>query len=238
MKKLTEDGLCSVEGCEKKHHSRTYCQFHLRRFLLGKSLDDPARVFAPDRGCGFENCDRPHKSNGYCGTHAEQLRRGIGLRTITEVRKFDSDLEKYWEYIRITESGCWEWTRGKTQGYGILNVAGKPTLCHRFSYEQFVGPIPGGKEVDHQCRNRLCSNPDHLKAVTRKENRENLGLDPRNKSGYRGVSRESGRKTWVASVGHKGKQHLKGGFSTPEEANEYAIELRLKLYSNNVEDRS
>ncbi len=43
-------------------------------------------------------------------------------------------------------------------------------MVHRVTYETFVGPIPEGLEIDHLCRNRLCCNPVHLEAVTRKEN--------------------------------------------------------------------
>lgn len=31
-------------------------------------------------------------------------------------------------------------------------------------------PVPPGMEVDHLCESRSCVNPDHLEAVTRREN--------------------------------------------------------------------
>ncbi len=40
----------------------------------------------------------------------------------------------------------------------------------------FKGPIPEGLELDHLCRVRHCVNPDHLEAVTHRENiRRGLG---------------------------------------------------------------
>lgn len=64
-------------------------------------------------------------------------------------------------------SGCWIWTGGlSTNGYG--KAAG--TYVHRLSYAVAKGPIPPGTEIDHLCRNRRCFNPDHLEAVTHKEN--------------------------------------------------------------------
>jgi hypothetical protein len=44
---------------------------------------------------------------------------------------------------------------------------GSYTMVHRFAYEQLVGPIPEG--THHKCENPWCTNPKHLKAVTRKE---------------------------------------------------------------------
>jgi hypothetical protein len=32
------------------------------------------------------------------------------------------------------------------------------------------GPIPEGLEIDHLCRVQLCVNPEHLEAVTHREN--------------------------------------------------------------------
>lgn len=42
--------------------------------------------------------------------------------------------------------------------------------AHRFAYELHKGPIPKGLEIDHLCRNTLCVNPNHLEAVTHREN--------------------------------------------------------------------
>ena len=71
---------------------------------------------------------------------------------------------------------CWVWqkTKGRTHSmptsYGSLFRDGKAHLAHRWYYEQFVGPIPVGKEVDHLCRNTLCVRPEHLEAVERAVN--------------------------------------------------------------------
>lgn len=73
---------------------------------------------------------------------------------------------------RITDSGCWEWL-GSTNGlgYGRMRLPGDTYhYAHRVSYEDHKGPIPTGYQVDHLCRNPLCINPDHLEAVTNREN--------------------------------------------------------------------
>lgn len=73
-------------------------------------------------------------------------------------------------------SKCWVWN-GSTSGrygYGKFHLAATPkmlaVLAHRFSYVIHVGPIEEGLEIDHLCRNKLCVNPDHLEAVTHREN--------------------------------------------------------------------
>jgi len=70
---------------------------------------------------------------------------------------------------------CWEWTGSISQhGYGRLTISNnghkKTRSAHRVSYETFVGEIPDGLTIDHLCRNRKCINPNHLEAVTIKEN--------------------------------------------------------------------
>lgn len=70
------------------------------------------------------------------------------------------------------ESGCWEWQGAKGPlGYGRwMPKGGKMSLAHRVMYERHKGPIPAGLSLDHLCRNPSCVNPDHLEAVTHREN--------------------------------------------------------------------
>lgn len=75
--------------------------------------------------------------------------------------------------FHVQADGCWIPTGDAIKnrlGYFTLFVDGSPILGHRYSYQTFVGPIPRGLVIDHLCRNRSCCNPEHLQAVTHKEN--------------------------------------------------------------------
>lgn len=74
---------------------------------------------------------------------------------------------------RIPESGCWIWMKTTTQD-GYARLGGSDALrnkqVHRLMYEQYVGPIPEGLQIDHRCNVPCCVNPYHLDAVTGLEN--------------------------------------------------------------------
>lgn len=66
---------------------------------------------------------------------------------------------------------CWLWDGAKTRdGYGMLKRQGYMGYAHRYYFEQLLGPIPAGKQLDHLCGIRSCCNPAHLQPVTAAEN--------------------------------------------------------------------
>ena len=73
---------------------------------------------------------------------------------------------------RLIDVGdCWTWTGYVTNlGYGRVWANGKASPAHRVVYELLVGPIPADLTIDHLCKNTRCVNPDHLEAVTMREN--------------------------------------------------------------------
>lgn len=81
-----------------------------------------------------------------------------------------------WRQRLISDShsveGCWLWRKHVDKsGYARTTYAKDyEQLAHRLSYRLFKGEIPDGLTIDHLCRRRYCINPDHLDAVTQREN--------------------------------------------------------------------
>ncbi|KAB2977369.1 HNH endonuclease [Streptomyces sp. SS1-1] len=51
-----------------------------------------------------------------------------------------------------------------------MKLGGRYQMAHRVAYQEIVGPIPEGLQLDHLCRVRHCVNPAHLEPVTSREN--------------------------------------------------------------------
>ncbi len=81
--------------------------------------------------------------------------------------------------VRIDpETGCWIWTgptsgsSGRGKDYPRMSLNGRMVATHRVMWTNEHGYIPGNKELDHACRNRLCVRPDegHLELVSHSVN--------------------------------------------------------------------
>ncbi|GAA1888085.1 hypothetical protein GCM10009837_07400 [Streptomyces durmitorensis] len=76
-------------------------------------------------------------------------------------------LERLREKIVVSSAGCWLFTgRLSRDGYGRIYDEGKQREAYRVAYEQLIGLVPAGLELDHLCRVRRCVNPAHLEPVT------------------------------------------------------------------------
>ena len=76
---------------------------------------------------------------------------------------------RFERFVDRTET-CWGWLGFiDRDGYGVFHHP-ETKRAHRASYLMSVGVIPLGMVIDHLCRNRGCVNPEHLEAVTIREN--------------------------------------------------------------------
>jgi hypothetical protein len=135
------------------------------------------------------------------------------------VRQPVDPVVRFWRNVRKGDL-CWNWAGSiDVCGYGRLWDGTRTVRAHRFSYELLVGPIPEGLVLDHLCRNTRCVNPEHLEAVT---HRDNL---------LRGFGAAAKRARLVALSGWSGGSLLgrggstlegEGGLSVPPDEDDFA----------------
>src|SRR5215207_7248301 len=94
------------------------------------------------------------------------------------MRKID-----FWANVRMPDLvDCWPW-HGRIDECGYGRVGKRSLMAHRLAYEEFIGPIPAGMQLDHVCHtrdlscrggvtcpHRRCVNPAHLEVVTQLDN--------------------------------------------------------------------
>jgi hypothetical protein len=159
---------CLEDGCDQPAAKRRLCTKHYqRRRAHGIELPPPV-VRNKHLPCTVDGCSEPRWIRGYCRLHHNRWQRNGD--PLVEKRS-STPLQKMQRHIEVT-GFCWLW-RGALdgQGYGQLKAPGNTTVrAHRWVYEQLVGPIPDGLQLDHLCRVIICVNPDHLDPVTQAEN--------------------------------------------------------------------
>ena len=90
-------------------------------------------------------------------------------------------------YVAGIPSPCHIWTgptsgNGRGGGYGRVSVNGQTVAVHLVVYTHYYGYIPGNRQVDHLCNNRLCCNPSHLDLVSHITNQRRRAKRAKGKS--------------------------------------------------------
>lgn len=119
--------------------------------------------------CIATACERPYIARGLCTLHYQRWQVDRSLPALDgrmpRGKKPIPALERFIAKVAFGEH--WVWMAVRTEhGYGVFSG----NQAHRWAYEQWVGSIPEGFVIDHLCRIPSCVHPDHLEAVTQREN--------------------------------------------------------------------
>lgn len=154
--------------------------------------------------------------------HVEYLREALTYNPETGVLTWlERPLEHFSSASRrkYFNTRCAGRAAGVSLGYLNIRVTFGRMRCilqgHRVAWAISVGAWPTAQvdHIDGDPRNNLLSN---LREATSSEQPQNLKLDKRNTSGFRGVSWHKKRGKWQAAIGAAGRRHHLGFFSTPE----------------------
>lgn len=179
---------CATPGCDKPHRARGLCSTHYNR------------TYAPDRHRTDKVCEAcgtgytTTRTNGrYCSlacrdaeSRARKAAREAARRARpqrdprTPLRRAVEECDPQGVLAAIrsrsveTESGCWEWQGTVKDGYPVVTWRSGAravwNYVHRLALEARLGKPLGAQPAHHSCANTVCANPDHLQAVTHREN--------------------------------------------------------------------
>ena len=94
-------------------------------------------------------------------------------------------LDRFFEKVEclwnLSDDDCWNWIGSKSpDGYGHIIFGKSDTRsAHTVAYTTFIGPIPVGECVLHECDNPSCINPNHLFTGTREINNIDAAIKQR-----------------------------------------------------------
>lgn len=127
-----------------------------------------------NRTCSVDGCERQIKTRGWCNMHYQRVMKGRPLGPAEPLQVRAPAPVRFWAKVdKRSPDECWLWLAARSPlGYGRFQLGGGDGTinAYRFAYEDTVGPVHAGLELDHLCRNPPCVNPAHLEPVTHREN--------------------------------------------------------------------
>ena len=165
--------VCRLCGKEYYKGTRNWTQYedslYCSRECFGKARSEAADKNREATVKQCRQCGKDYSPNYGQWTQFEESKYCSHECSVYGQRK---SIELVFAQIRIDPvTGCHVWTGYKNAGgYGRSRIQGTRQMVHRIVWEHKNGPVPEGLELDHICRNTSCCNPEHLRAVTSKEN--------------------------------------------------------------------
>ena len=118
----------------------------------------------------------------------------------------------------------------RPDGYVHFRLNGKPTLAHRYIYEQFHQvKLTREQEVNHINHKRDDNRIENLEVVTNQQNGQWVRKYKNNTSGYKGVSWYKRDEKWQAQIGVDGKVIHLGLFDDKEAAHQVYVNKATEL---------
>lgn len=165
--------VCSIDGCGRKHKGNGLCETHLSRLRRTGVRGGPIAVRGR-RGLPCQNgeCDQPQYSLGYCRKCYYRFKRYADANGGFFRRGEGTPKQRFMAQFRNAQADgdCLIWAgRMRPDGYGAIDHPFSE-MAHRVAWYEFIGPVPQGLAIHHECARRSCVNPNHLAPVTYAQN--------------------------------------------------------------------
>ncbi len=121
--------------------------------------------------CTIDGCDKPYWGRGWCKMHHMRWLRN-GDPAIKTRRMWDKPAIDFLNMaFGFTGQDCLEWPFNKNRGYGRVHYRNAVRYVNRVVCEEVHGqPADERLQAAHNCGNRGCVNPNHIRWATRVEN--------------------------------------------------------------------
>lgn len=84
-------------------------------------------------------------------------------------------------------------------GYRVIRIQGRMFPAHRIAWALMTGAWPS-HDIDHRNLDKSDNRWDNLRPASKRENARNTGIRADNKSGFKGVCWDKGRRRWRADI--------------------------------------